>query len=208
MITRQRLALKPDTLGSLNVWEISRYLAGLTVQQVMVKPKDLVTITPDRTVERAAAMMTGHKIGCLPVVEEGNIVVGIVTEKDCLRVLSHLAYDEAPGVTCVADYQSKVRVVLEPAMDIFRVAEAFLETNFPVLPVVDGDRIAGLIARQDVLRGILALHGEIERSRAKSEHAAGRQAERPRAIEDMQRRAANATPDQLVRLFGRPSRPS
>jgi acetoin utilization protein AcuB len=85
LITRQRLALKPDALGSLNVWEISRYLAGLTVQQVMVKRKDLVTITPDRTIERAAAMMTSHKIGCLPVVEEGNIVVGIVTETDLLN---------------------------------------------------------------------------------------------------------------------------
>lgn len=85
LITRQRLALKPDALGSLNVWEISRYLSGLTVQSVMVKAKDLITITPDRTVERAAAMMTNHKIGCLPVVEDGKIVVGIVTETDLLN---------------------------------------------------------------------------------------------------------------------------
>jgi acetoin utilization protein AcuB len=85
LLTRQRLVLKPETLGSLNVWEISRYLTGLTVQQVMVKARDLITITPDRTVERAAAIMTGQKIGCLPVVDESNIVVGIVTKSDLLN---------------------------------------------------------------------------------------------------------------------------
>ncbi|MCL4858376.1 MAG: CBS domain-containing protein [Caldilineaceae bacterium] len=84
LITRQRLALKPDALGSLNVWEITRYLAGLTVQQVMVKERDVITIEPDRTVERGAALMTSHKIGCLPVVEDG-VVVGIVTETDLLN---------------------------------------------------------------------------------------------------------------------------
>jgi acetoin utilization protein AcuB len=85
LVTRQRLALKPDALSSLNVWEISRFLSGLTVQQVMVKRKELITITPDRTVERAAAMMTANKIGCLPVVESDDVVVGIVTETDLLQ---------------------------------------------------------------------------------------------------------------------------
>lgn len=84
LITRQRLALKADALSSLNVWEITRYLSGLTVQQVMVRQKDVITIDPDRTVERGASLMTSHRIGCLPVVENG-VVVGIVTETDLLN---------------------------------------------------------------------------------------------------------------------------
>jgi acetoin utilization protein AcuB len=53
----------------------------------------VITITPERTVERAAAMMTEHKIGCLPVVEDGDLVVGIVTENDLLR-----SYQEMLGL--------------------------------------------------------------------------------------------------------------
>ena len=72
LITRERLSVKADMLGSLNVWEISRFLSDQRVSDLMVKVADLMTITPDRTVERAAAMMTEHKIGCLPVVETGK----------------------------------------------------------------------------------------------------------------------------------------
>lgn len=73
-------------LGSLNVWDISRVISPINVcVNLMVKANDLITISPDRTVERAAAMMTEHKIGRLPVVESGDLVVGIVTESDLLR---------------------------------------------------------------------------------------------------------------------------
>ena len=90
LLTTSSFALKADRLSSLNVWEISRYLADLKVAQIMVKAKDVVSITPTRTAERAAAIMTEHKIGCLPVVDEDNCVVGIVTERDLLRAFQEV----------------------------------------------------------------------------------------------------------------------
>ena len=44
LVTRTRLTLKPDVFGSLNMWEITRQLANLTVKEIMVRRKDLVTI--------------------------------------------------------------------------------------------------------------------------------------------------------------------
>jgi acetoin utilization protein AcuB len=85
LVTRQRLALKPDVLGSLNVWEITRNLSNLTVKSVMLKVPHVVTVSADRSVERAAALMTEHKIGCLPVLEEHSVVSGIVTQVDILH---------------------------------------------------------------------------------------------------------------------------
>jgi acetoin utilization protein AcuB len=90
LITRQRLTLKPDILGSLNVWEITRYLSKLTVKDVMLKAKDVHTIKPDRTVERAARTMADQKIGCLPVLEDGDVVTGILTEVDLLRAFQEM----------------------------------------------------------------------------------------------------------------------
>ena len=54
LITRQRLRISPTELGSLNVWEITRYLSNLTVKDVMIKGRDVITIEPDATLERAA----------------------------------------------------------------------------------------------------------------------------------------------------------
>jgi acetoin utilization protein AcuB len=90
LVTRQRLTIPAEKLTSLDMWEITRYLADLTVSKVMVKGPDLRTIHPDATMEDAADLMIRHKIGSLPVVEDGDIVVGIITETDLLVELQHL----------------------------------------------------------------------------------------------------------------------
>jgi len=90
LITRQRLSMKPEMLGSLNVWEISRYLADLKVKQIMIKRKAIVTVDEDRSVERAASLMSENRIGCLLVVDDDEAVVGVVTEVDILRAFQEM----------------------------------------------------------------------------------------------------------------------
>jgi acetoin utilization protein AcuB len=97
LITRQRLALKPDTMASLNVWEITRYLSDLKVKDVMLKADEVQTVEVDRTVERAARILTDYKVGCLPVVDQG-IVVGILSEIDLLRSYQEMLGLPADGV--------------------------------------------------------------------------------------------------------------
>jgi CBS domain-containing protein len=72
----------PSPATSLSVWEINYLLARLTVESVMTKA--VITIDPERDAVEAARIMLDHKIGALPVVDEGA-VVGIVTETDVLR---------------------------------------------------------------------------------------------------------------------------
>ena len=107
LITRHRLAFKPEELGSLNVWEITRKLSSLVVKDVMVKTADVKTIDADRTIERAAAVMTENKIGCLPVIED-NVVVGIITETDLLIELRELLGATDPGWRVVVRIPSRV----------------------------------------------------------------------------------------------------
>jgi acetoin utilization protein AcuB len=96
MLTRQRLQISPDMLGSLNMWEITRYLSNLTVEKVMVKGDDLKTISPEDTIEDAAYAMSHYKVSSLPVLEEG-IVAGIITETDLLIELQNLLGAKEPG---------------------------------------------------------------------------------------------------------------
>ncbi len=97
LITRAGLRIAPAALGSLNLWDITRYLGSLTVKDLMVKGEELVTIGSDVTLEEAAQLMIKNKIGCLPVIEDG-IVAGIITELDMLRRLSSLLGGDATGV--------------------------------------------------------------------------------------------------------------
>lgn len=98
LLTRQQLLLKADAVGSLNVWEIARFLSELRVGQVMIKARDVITISQDRTIERASQIMADRKVGCLPVVEDGNVVIGIVTEIDLLRAFQEMLGLPSNGV--------------------------------------------------------------------------------------------------------------
>ena len=97
LLTRERLRIPPSDLGSLNVWEISRFLSNMKVQDVMVREPDVITILPDAPLEQAAHTMAKNKIGCLPVLEEG-IITGILTDVDMLSQLVALLGGEVKGV--------------------------------------------------------------------------------------------------------------
>jgi acetoin utilization protein AcuB len=98
LITRQSFAMAPDVLASLDVWDITRYLSGLNVKNIMTIADKIYTITPNKTVERAARIMNEHKIGCLPVLEDGEVVVGIITESDLLDALQEMLGMPEKGV--------------------------------------------------------------------------------------------------------------
>lgn len=100
LVTRERLKVPPTDLGSLNVWEISRFLSNLKVSDVMIKLNDLFVIDPDTTLEDAAKLMCQHKVGSLLVVED-EAVVGIITEVDMLAELSNLLGGNVKGVRVV-----------------------------------------------------------------------------------------------------------
>jgi len=59
------------------------FLKTVVVKEVMIK--ELITISPEADMKEAGRMMLEKKIGCLPVVEEGDRLVGLITETDILR---------------------------------------------------------------------------------------------------------------------------
>ena len=119
LVTRQRLSIPLEQLGSMDVWEITRFLSDLMVSQVMVTGADLQTITPDATLEEAADLLIRHKVGGLPVVEDG-IVVGIITETDLLIEFQNLLGANDKGwrvVMRVPDRLGEFRKLTRPISD-------------------------------------------------------------------------------------------
>jgi CBS domain-containing protein len=78
----------PSRATSLSVWEINHLLTKLTVGEVMTR--SVITIGPDRPARDGARIMLDHKIGALPVVEDGRLV-GIITETDLVRAFVRMS---------------------------------------------------------------------------------------------------------------------
>jgi CBS domain-containing protein len=75
----------PSPATSLSVWEINFLLAKLTVGAVMSGA--VLVVQSARPIAEAARIMIDHKIGALPVVDDGRLV-GIVTESDFVRAMA------------------------------------------------------------------------------------------------------------------------
>lgn len=69
---------------SLEIRELHYLLDKLTVGEIMTR--NVITISPDISIEEATTLLHDNKIGCLPVVEDGNLV-GIITENDVMEIL-------------------------------------------------------------------------------------------------------------------------
>ncbi|HSD51374.1 MAG TPA: CBS domain-containing protein, partial [Candidatus Methylomirabilis sp.] len=77
----------PSGATSLSIHELHYILEKVTVREIMTK--QVVTIRPDQTVEDAALLLLGHRIGGLPVVR-GEELIGIITETDILQAFLQL----------------------------------------------------------------------------------------------------------------------
>jgi acetoin utilization protein AcuB len=69
---------------SLEIRELHYLLDKLTVGEIMTR--NVITISPDISVEEATTLLHDNKIGCLPVVEDGTLV-GMLTENDVMEIL-------------------------------------------------------------------------------------------------------------------------
>ena len=164
---------------------------------------NVFSLSPEGDVFEAMDLLLKRHFAAAPVVDEENRVLGVLTEKDCLRIVSNFAYDDDLEGGTVSNFHSPTPLVCEPHMDIFGVVDRFLSTNFPLLPVVENEKLVGVVSRRDSLRGIKELKRRVDLEREKQEKAAGHQADRPRSIESLQRAAGSTTKEQLARLFGR-----
>jgi len=161
-----------------------------------------MTFAPDMDLLQAIEELARQGESAAPVVDSQRCLRGILTEKDCLRLLYDSALHRSRGGR-VADFMSKVDETIELDMDIFRISEVFLHNNFTMLPVVDKGKLVGCITRHHMLRGIMSMSQAEENEVVKIEADALEAVKRPRAIGEMQKVYASYSKSQLVSRLGR-----
>jgi CBS domain-containing protein len=138
---------------------------------------DPVTVAPDASVTEVAKLMVDRGIGAVPVLEEGSLI-GIVTEGDLIMqdvklefpTYLHLldGYILYPPATARFEAELKkavaatVRDVMTPDpltvqadASVEDAATMLVERDVSRLPVLDGDRLVGIVSKSDVVRSLL-----------------------------------------------------
>ena len=115
------------------------------------KGKDVVTVGPDHTVHDAMRVLVKHNIGSV-VVTENDEIVGILTERDVLRLGA--ATPSTFGNERVGDVMTTELVVGVPADSLDYVAGVMTENRIRHLPIVEGERLAGVLSIGDVVKAM------------------------------------------------------
>ena len=165
--------------------------------------RDFLVLHPGDDIFQAIDRLLASDLSSAPVTDADGKLVGVFTEKDAVRALSRVLYEEATERPTVAAHMSTGFSMCGPDWDLFRVSELFLGSNFPGLPVVEDGKLVGIIRRKGQIRGLQEFRRRLDGWRRSHEQQAGTQADRPRGIEALQRAAGRTTREQLARLFGR-----
>lgn len=135
-----------------------------------VMTRAVVTVHADDSVQHAAALLTGHGITSVPVLDADGGVIGIVSEIDLIRNRmphdrrSHLRREglelEDPA-RLVRDVMSDMVICLPAAADLADIAELMLCHNVRAVPIVDAAGVIGIVSRRDLLRTLLRKDGDV-----------------------------------------------
>lgn len=125
-----------------------------TVAEILkAKKKQLSTITPDKTVQDAVNLMVERRIGSLVVVDPKSELVGIITERDVLR---QCAKDPTKlSQVKVGEVMTKEVIVGKLDDSVKFVEEAMTARRIRHMPIVEGQRVTGMISIGDVVQSLL-----------------------------------------------------
>ena len=110
------------------------------------------TISPDLDIMEAVRFLLQKRVTGVPVVTNGKLV-GMLSELDCLKLLTHVEGCDK-GTCRVKDFMTTDVHTIPPSMDIYYVAGLFMRVPFRRFPVVEDGRLVGAITRFDVLRAV------------------------------------------------------
>ena len=114
-----------------------------------MKAKDVmttrvITVTENQTKQQVARLLAQHRISGLPVVNDDNVVVGVVTEYDVIS---------KEGQT-VGEIMTRGVISIAPDTDLEEVSHILVNERIKRLPVLDQGKVIGIVSRADLVKEI------------------------------------------------------
>jgi CBS domain-containing protein len=143
-----------------------------------VMTREVVTVPPGASLKEAARLLVEHRISGLPVVDNQNHVLGVVSEADVLpkeatglplrRPLAWLTSE--PGIDkskleahLVGEAMTAPALTIEPNRAVGAAAKLMVEKDINRLPVVEDGKLVGIVTRADLVRAFVRTDAEIAR---------------------------------------------
>lgn len=111
---------------------------------------EIYTCTPETTIAECAKKMGGNHIGCIPVCNNNNEILGIVTDRDL--VLRCVACGKDPKTTKVNDIMTSDICCCTPTDDIENVENKMNKLHVRRIPVVEGKKVIGMVTLADLVQ--------------------------------------------------------
>jgi len=146
------------------------------MKAIDIMTPDVITVSPETSVYEAAQLLLGRRISALPVLDAAGKLVGLISESDLMRrpeirsekhstwwrgLFTSDLRQASAFLRChgrrVADVMSRDVIAAHARMSLRELAEVMERHVIKRLPVMDGDRLVGIVSRSDLLRALLAL---------------------------------------------------
>ena len=112
--------------------------------------QNVAAIRPEASIQDAIDMLLDRGISGLPVTDDDGQLVGVITEFALLAI----AYDSNVQCQTVEQHMTKDVITVDAREPVNRVADLCIVHRVRRIPVMDGNRLVGLISRRDVLRAL------------------------------------------------------
>ena len=146
----------------------------LTARDIMTR--EVITISPEASVEDLAKLLEERRIGGMPVLDAGGRLVGVVTQSDlvqrsrdlqlppALNILDLHLFLEMPAHfkkrlekllgDRVKDVMTADPITIAADTPVKEIAEIMASKKVHTLPVLEGGRLVGIVGKLDLIRGL------------------------------------------------------
>jgi CBS domain-containing protein len=140
----------------------------MRAKDIMTTP--VITVRPETSVKEAAALLVDHGVRALPVVNDVDELLGMVSEADLIRLetspdqrrhMLPVPHRVGPVPRTVEEIMSREVVALPEDVDAAQIAREMLKRRVTSIPIVSGDRVVGIVARRDILKMLARSDGDI-----------------------------------------------
>lgn len=119
----------------------------MRARDILSRP--VVTVRRDTALTDAVALLTGHGFAALPVVDERERVVGVLSESDAMAAIESGREASIVEVAMTTPVQ-----VVEPTTEVPEMVKVMLDHHRRSVPVVEAGVLVGIVARRDLLRAL------------------------------------------------------
>lgn len=118
---------------------------------------NVVSLTPHMDIMAAMRQFNEYRISGAPVINDHGDLVGMLTERDCIKSILVAGYHGESSGGPVTAFMTHDVVSVDAATSLLDIAQLFVTTVYRRFPVVEKGRVVGVISRRDVVRAVLDL---------------------------------------------------